>query len=186
MKIATEKGAPVTNPADDYERLIKPIEDRMIRSVWRIVRNSEDVDDAFQEGLARIWRRWERIRRHPNPQALILRIGINAAYDCLRRKARCRKAEALGDIGEMRLVQPDEGSAAFGTEESRAALCAAISRLPKNQGLAVHMRFIEEQSYEAIAGALGCRETAARKHVSRGIKKLKDLLPRPMDGMPAS
>ena len=167
----------MTDQQDAYERFIRPIEDQMIRSVWRIIRNSDDVDDAFQDALARIWKRWDRIQRHSNPRALILRICINAAYDSLRRKARDRKIEALEAVGEMISAGPSESPDPFAADERKAALCTAISRLPKNQGLAVHMRFIEELPYEAIAQALGCREVSARKHVSRALSKLQMILP---------
>jgi len=72
----------------EYERLIAPIEDRMMRAVWRVSRNPADTEDAFQEALLTIWKRWDRIRAHPNPHALIVHICINAAYDGLRRKTR--------------------------------------------------------------------------------------------------
>ena len=150
----------------------------MIRSVWRIIRNADEVDDAFQDALANIWKRWDRIRRHPNPQALILRICINAAYDSLRRKARDRKVEALETVRETVFSPAGESREAEEIEKRKAVLCAAISRLPKNQSVAVHMRFIEEQPYAAIAKVLGCREVSARKHVSRAVRKLRMVLPR--------
>ena len=75
-----------------YENLIGPIEQQMMRSVWRITRDPDDADDALQEALERIWTRLSRIQRHANPRALILRICVNAAYDVLRRNARIREA----------------------------------------------------------------------------------------------
>ena len=67
----------------DYEDLIRPIEHQMIRSVWRIVADPGDAEDAFQDALAKVWKNWGRVRRHPNPHALILRMCANAAYDAL-------------------------------------------------------------------------------------------------------
>src|SRR5512141_1924911 len=72
----------------EYERLIAPIEARLIRTIWGIVRDPADAEDALQEALAVIWRRWDRLQAHPNPEALVLRICINAAHDALRRKYR--------------------------------------------------------------------------------------------------
>ena len=60
----------------DYERLISPIEDKMIGCVWRIVRDPDDADDAFQEAMATIWRRWDVVLRHPNPQAHLHQCGL--------------------------------------------------------------------------------------------------------------
>ncbi len=72
----------------EYERLIAPIEDRMMRAVWRISRDPGDAEDAFQEALLTVWKWWDRIRAHPNPHPLVLHICIHAAYDVLRRKVR--------------------------------------------------------------------------------------------------
>lgn len=76
-----------------YERLISPIEKRMIGIVARIVRDPEDAADVFQEVLALIWAKLERIDRHPNPHAYILRICITRSYDALRKRARRRRRE---------------------------------------------------------------------------------------------
>ena len=56
-----------------YKKLISPIEKRMIGIVARIMRDPEDAADVFQEVLALIWSKLERIDRHPNPHAYIIR-----------------------------------------------------------------------------------------------------------------
>ena len=77
----------------DYERLIKPIEDRMIQTAWRITRDPDEADEAFQKALLVIWKRFGRISKHPNPHALILRICANSACDVLRQSAGRRRRE---------------------------------------------------------------------------------------------
>ena len=44
-----------------YRRFIEPIEDRMIRSVWRVTRDAVDADDAMQDALLAVWRHRGRI-----------------------------------------------------------------------------------------------------------------------------
>ena len=149
----------------------------MIRSVWRVVRDPDDADDAFQEALQKVWSRFKKIQRHPNPHALILRICINAAYDVLRRKARSRRAE------EMRTVParlPDLSPSVLNrlvAREKQTRVLTAIGQLPRNQAMAVLMRFVDNLSYGDIAQALGCGETTARVHVTRARARLKKLLP---------
>ncbi|MEJ2589287.1 MAG: hypothetical protein P8165_17255, partial [Deltaproteobacteria bacterium] len=43
-----------------YERLLRPIENQMIRTVARIVRDPEDTEDVFQEILAVIRHKLDR------------------------------------------------------------------------------------------------------------------------------
>jgi RNA polymerase sigma factor (sigma-70 family) len=52
----------------------------------------------------------------------------------------------------------------------------AIRKLPRKRALAVMMRLIQEESFEAIAQALDCSETTARIHISRGCAQLRKWL----------
>jgi hypothetical protein len=72
----------MNNLLDEYDRIVRPIQDRMIRAIWRIV---QDAEDAMQNALAITRTRWERVRGHIRPQAQIMKICIDAAYDVLRR-----------------------------------------------------------------------------------------------------
>jgi RNA polymerase sigma-70 factor (ECF subfamily) len=160
----------------EYERLIAPIEDRMMRAVWRISRDPDDTEDAFQEALLTIWKRWDRIRIHPNPHALILHICINAAHDLLRRKVRRGKWIEEGAILED---IPDSSASAIrdiSSAEQDAQVLRAIGLLSKNQARAVLMRAVEEMPYGDIAVALDCREVTVRKHVARARARLRTLL----------
>jgi RNA polymerase sigma-70 factor (ECF subfamily) len=160
----------------EYEDLIGPIEDRMIRSVWRIARDADDADDAFQQALETIWKRLDRIRRHPNPRALILRICVNAAYDVLRKRARQQRREAPEAIPDE---QPDTSPSAadrIAAREDHSEILSAISRLPRSQAQAVLMRFVQELPYCEIAQALGCSEATARRHIANARVRLRKML----------
>jgi RNA polymerase sigma-70 factor (ECF subfamily) len=160
----------------EYERLIAPIEDRMMRSVWRVVRDPHDAEDAFQEALLTVWKRWDRIRAHPNPHALILHICINSAHDALRRRVRRGKWLEASAIAED--IPDSSGSAIqnISGAERDAQVLRAIGRLPKNQARAMLMHAVEEIPFGEIAAVLECRESTVRKHVARARTKLRALL----------
>lgn len=152
-----------------YEDLIEPVRERMIRVIWRVVRHPEDAEDTLQEVLAIIWRKRDRIFRHPNPRALILRICVNAAVDTLRRQRRRSRSVGSATIDQL----PDATAAREqGKREIEEAVSAAVGRLPSKQAVAVMMRVLEERSYKEIAEMLGCREATVRTHVLRGRIKL--------------
>ena len=156
----------------EYERLIQPIEDRMMRTVWRVTRDPDDTEDAFQEALLTIWKRWDRILTHPNPQALVLQICINAAHDVLRRKVRQGKLTVMEDMPDASASVLENISAA----EQDAQVLRAIGLLSKNQARAMLMHAVEEIPYGDIAAAMDCRESTVRKHVARARTKLRTLL----------
>ena len=160
----------------EYERLIAPIESRMMRAVWRVIRDPNEVEDAFQEALLTVWKRWDRIRLHPNPQALVLQICINAAHDALRRKLRQGKRIEAGAIPEdIPDASPSAAQDISGAERQTQVL-RAIGLLPKNQARAILMHAVEEVPYHDIAAAMDCRESTVRKHVARARAKLRSVL----------
>jgi RNA polymerase sigma factor (sigma-70 family) len=160
----------------EYERLIAPVEERMMRAVWRVLRDPNDAEDALQEALLTIWKRWDRIRAHPNPHALVLQICIHAAHDVLRRKVRQGKwLEAVAIPEDI----PDSSASVIqniSATEQDAQVLGAIGLLPKNQARAMLMHAVEEVPYGDIAAALGCREVTVRKHLARARARLRTLL----------
>ena len=51
-----------------------------------------------------------------------------------------------------------------------------INQIPENQKSALHMRYIEEKTFDEISSVLGTSEANIRKLVSRGIKRLRELM----------
>ena len=171
----------MTDPARLFSTLVEPLENRMMRTIWRIVRHPEAAEDTLQEVMALLWKRMPRIARHPNPHALILKICMNAAYDTLRRHMRSRERLGLSDIGtESTLQGADSGDPPDRTRENE--ILRAMGRLPRKQALAVLLRVIQDLPYGEIAQILGCKEVTARIHVSKGRAalriRLRHLLPR--------
>jgi RNA polymerase sigma factor (sigma-70 family) len=140
--------------------------------VWRIVRDPEDAKDAFQDALTTIWKRLGCIRGHPNPQALILRICVNSAYQVIRRRARHQGCQRLRGRPEALRDPHPLAAEQISALEQRAEIVRAISRLPRKQAQAVLMRFVDELPYRLIAQALGCREVTVRKHIARARLRL--------------
>ena len=159
-----------------YDALVRPIEDQMLRSIWRITRVAEDVEDALQESLTIIWKRRARIAKHPHPRALILRICMNCACDILRARLRRRSREkVLIDSDALHTKDCPVGEQLH-RRELRDDISLALLRLPSRQATAVVMRDVLELPYDEIGAALGYSETTARVHVNRAHKKLSRLL----------
>lgn len=146
-----------------------------MRSIWRITQNADDADDAFQESMSQIWERLPRIRAHPNPSALVLRICANVACDVVRRKSRRDHHEQSRDAPRIDVAEID-ATALILNIECREHVQKAISRLPEQQATAITMRFLLYCPYEEIARALECAEPTARVHVTRGLSRLRELL----------
>jgi RNA polymerase sigma factor (sigma-70 family) len=63
-------------------------------------------------------------------------------------------------------------------EALRPALADALGTLPHKRRRAVELRIVSGLPYEQVAAQLGCTEQAARASVSRGLRRLAELLDR--------
>jgi RNA polymerase sigma factor (sigma-70 family) len=167
ITVGPAEAAAMENREFDYDALVRPLESRMMRVAWRIVREREAAEDALQDALAAIWKKRDAVARHPNPQALILKMTVAAACDAARRRRR-RLAHEIAGLAEDR--SPDAAAPVTKAAEDRALrteILEAIGRLPERQATAVLLRVVEERPYEEIAMAMGCTEATVRVHVLR-------------------
>lgn len=163
-------------PDDFYGRFIDPLEDRMIRSVWRITRDAQDAEDALQSALVVIWKRRHRIIRHAVPSALILKICADAACSVARRRARERNRAAPTNSEDEIVDLSHSPWKEVASQELGEEIVAAIRRLSQRQVVAITLRVFEVLPYEQIAAAMGCTEATARKHVERARRTLQVVL----------
>ena len=154
-----------------YHKLIRPIEKQMIGIIWRILHDPDEVEDVLQDIMAQIWNRLEKIDRHPNPQAYIMRICATSSYDALRKRARRQRFEVFKENIKEKLLptQPRDFTNEY---DQKIALRHAIALLPPKQGQAVFLRATEDMSYDLIGSILGCSAATARSHFSKGKAKL--------------
>ena len=155
MRVGTaggrHRGASMDQRQLDYERLIAPMEARMIRTIRGIVREPDDARDALQDALAAIWRRWERLQSHPNPEALVLRMAINAAYDVLRRRHRHLRWFATEEVP---VDAPDPAPSALDlatSAEARIRVEGPSLPLSRHQATALIMHAVADIPNERVA-----------------------------------
>jgi RNA polymerase sigma factor (sigma-70 family) len=158
-----------------YSQFIKPHEPAMMRTIWRLTRDSDDAEDVFQETLCELWKRRNKVERHPNVKALLLKISTCHACNCLRsRSARKKRLQPLN-----RDVLADRRSGPLETlqrKETAELILGGLRRLSKRQGESICLRIVEGLDYEDIAKAMGCSESTVRVHVKRGREALRSFL----------
>ena len=141
---------------------------RFLTSVlWKLTGDRELFAEAMQYSLLGIWRNIEKLNGK-HAAAYIYRIALSANSKAWRNRIG---RDGQIDAGQ---VETAKGPAdIIGIKESSKIVRKEIARLPTKQSKAIVMRYIEQQSYEAIAQKLQCSESGARSNVSKALSTLK-------------
>lgn len=136
--------------------------------LWKLTGDKELFAEAMQYALLAMWRHVEKLDGK-KASAYIYRIALTA-----NSKAWRNRVGRDGQISDSCLScgkGPVENS---NNTEIGQIVRRAITQLPPKQGMAIAARYLQQKSYEDVAGKLGCSQAAARSHVSHAITALKN------------
>jgi RNA polymerase sigma-70 factor (ECF subfamily) len=156
-----------------YGSLVRAHQDIAFRVACLAGGSAADAEEAAQEGFVKAWRALSRFRTGSPFRPWLLAIVANEARN--RRRAAGRRAALELRAGEERL----RGDAAPSPEASllaaaqRAALLAAIERLPERDRLVIACRHLLELSEAETAAALDCRPGTVKSRLSRALDRLR-------------
>jgi RNA polymerase sigma-70 factor (sigma-E family) len=132
-----------------------------------------DAEEVVQEAFAQTWRRWDAVRDHGDPIGYLRQSVINESRGRLRRVRSARRAGWRAQPPAAVMVDP---AGAVESDETRAAVLAALRRLPARQRECIVLRFYGDCSVAAVAEALGISEGAVKAHCHRALATLARLL----------
>jgi RNA polymerase sigma factor (sigma-70 family) len=122
---------------------------------------------TLQSALLRLCRHWPV----QSPEAYLRRTLVNLAKDRGRRKHLVPDPAELADRALTRLPDPADAVA------SQAAIEHLMRSLPPKQRAAVVLRVLEGLSESEAAAAMGISLGTAKSNLSRGLARLRELLP---------
>ena len=123
--------------------------------------SGDDAEDIVQEALLRALRSYPRLSHGNHLRAWLYRITTTTAFD--RSKSNRGREVAVAVVPEV-AVEPEQFDDGFH---------ALIEALPDGARRSLHLRFVEDLEYEAIARRLGCSPAAARQRVSTAVRALR-------------
>jgi RNA polymerase sigma-70 factor, ECF subfamily len=170
--------AALGNP-EAQERLFKTHTPRLYRTVFAVLRNREDAEDAVQESWCRAFANLDSFEGRSAFHTWLTRIAINSAL-MLRRKKSYRVEASLNDILDNQSESLFDATAGespnpeeiYVASELNALIEDQICELPPRVQAAFRLRKIEEFSTTEAARALGIRVTALKSRVSRARRKV--------------
>lgn len=149
--------AATTDSVPRLEVLYREDGDRLWRALLAFGGDPEIASDAVAEAFAQALRRGNAVI---NPQAWVWKAGFRIAAGELKKRG---SNASLPDVGYLQ-------------QEADTELFEALAQLPLKQRAAVVLFYYVDVSVREIARRTGTSQLAVRANLSRGRKRLKEIL----------
>jgi RNA polymerase sigma-70 factor (ECF subfamily) len=155
----------------DLRELVVEHHADLFRYARSFTRNDADAEDLAQTAVVRALGAGTELRDPERAKWYLLRIVRNLATDQARSRARV-SVEPWADVPDAAAVEL-EPEALVLRADAGALPRAAFADLPARHQEVLHLRFVEELDYEAVAARLHTTEHAARQRVYRAMQALR-------------
>lgn len=147
----------------EFEAFYRDAKDPCFRALLATVGSVAEADDLLAESFTRALARWSQVRRHPRPEAWVVRTALNLHRDRWRRSQRQQRLlQRREHVDHVDVVDP--------------ALMAAVQALPERQREVVALRVLLGLSAEQTGEVLGVDPGTVGTHLRRGLAALRSAL----------
>lgn len=169
--------SPAADVAREFQRLLTAESGRLVAAAIRVLKNREEAEDAVQSALLSAWRALPTFDGRARLSTWLTRIVINAALMKLRsRRREDGFAESLlsaARTDETLTAETTDGAIAGELPVDGRIVRRLVARLPQKYRQVVELRYFEQRSTRAAAGALGIEEATVKVRLHRAIGMLR-------------
>ena len=155
-----------------FKRTVFPVQAKLFRLAKTMLPDEEDAEDTVQEALLKLWQNRQNLTHYRSIEALAMVITKNLCYDKLKSSHWQRMVPLLPTDDTAGPDNPYQH-----TEQSDSALLLRqlMARLPEQQRLVIHLRDVEEYSYEEIEQLTGLCVNNIRVALSRARRSVREM-----------
>jgi len=157
----------------EFTDVIEEIKDKMYRLALRIVGNPEEAEDVVQEVIIKVWDKKEHFSSIENKAGWCMTLTRNQSIDKTRSKHR--RTNDIGDYTNLSSKTPTP-AAILETDDLLTKVKQLYNQLPEIQRTVLHLRDIEEYSYDEISKITGFTSNQVKINIYRGRQALKHQL----------
>lgn len=147
--------------------------ERRGRELWGLARRlgatDEQAGDVVQDAHLRLWRELGRGTTIEDVDAWTFRVVYRLVMD------QHRLARRVGEI-VGRLRERQSHTTTFEVDD-RLSLWPIVDRLPARERTTLYLRYRVDLSFDQIGQVMGITPASARTYASRGVERLRVLLP---------
>ena len=154
-----ESAVAVIDARPDIESLYRADADRLWRAIYAFAGDREIASDSVAEAYAQLLRRGAAVR---DPAAWVWRTAFKVSRGALKTRRRDELLTSTANESADTHIDQD--------------LLTAVRQLPDGQRAAVILFYYADLPIRQIAERLGTNSLAVRANLSRGRRRLRDLL----------
>jgi RNA polymerase sigma-70 factor (sigma-E family) len=146
---------------------------RLRRTAYLMCGDWHRAEDAAQDALVKVYRRWNRIDRTHGLNSYAHQCLITSVFDQSRKPWRRERFVDTGDeIEDLTGALADPAR----TVDDRMFVVEALAALPPSQRACVVLRHYGDLSLEQTAAVLGIGVGGVKSQTSRALTRLRELL----------
>jgi RNA polymerase sigma-70 factor (sigma-E family) len=165
-----ETGVTSSRASSSMEELYARHIARAVRLAYLMTGQRDAAEDIAQDAFIRVFGRWRHLRRKEAFEPYLHRAVINGARSHQRRRGV--EDRYLAREAGLRIPAPIEPE---GPLDGR--LRDVLLSLPPRQRAAVILRYSEDLSEDQVATLLGCSRGNVKSLASKGMARLREVLP---------
>jgi RNA polymerase sigma factor (sigma-70 family) len=167
------------NPADSFAEFYRRHVGAVLRNLARRGVDAQTAADVTSETfVAALAQRAAYRAENPTGRAWLMGIAQRQLAEVARRGAREHRAQRDAAVDPVVLTEADVHAYTHLLRDPDADAVEILEALPEPQREAIRSRVLRDRAYPDVAKDLDVTETAARKHVSRGLASLRAQLGR--------
>ncbi len=155
----------------EFKQRVFPSRDRLYRVARLLLGSREEAEDALQDVLLRLWDNRLQLSAYHSLEALAVRITRNLCLDRLKYRQH-RKMVAVEQLAGTTDHRTPEQLAEL--SDSTKLVQRLYAELPEAQRVVLHLREVEEYSYQEIEQVTGMSVNNIRVILSRARKQVRE------------
>jgi RNA polymerase sigma-70 factor (ECF subfamily) len=165
-----------------FGRIVSAHSARVAATVKGMLGETAEVEDVGQEVFISFYRSLHRFRGDASIATFLTRIAINLAINEIKKRNRWFRVSTPAGADDLdRQADPGDGPDLV---QKKNRIRAAIRALPVKYRSVIVLRLLQEYSTEETAAILDLPPGTVQSRLSRGQKKLREMLVPPAGGKP--
>ena len=161
-------------PIPSFEQLVDELGKQISGYLRRMVGNTADADDLYQETLIRIASGLPRLEQSTAVKSWAFRIASNVAIDHIRKNKRVNLVEFTEEEDRDDVDEEDR----LVLDEMNSCVREVIDSLPPDYRAAIVLFSLEGRSIAEVSETLGISVGAAKVRIHRARARLREALDR--------